>query len=204
MSKDKTVETLVTNKMMKWTTCGIIVQVQINDEPLLRALEKKIRANIDPKLSYQTNVRAGMTHWDHFKTDEDFKKLLLHYFNLCGDAGLYADVLDKKERKYHFLVQNCWGTVMKKGDFVFNHHHLGTDYSTVLYFDSHAPLCTDVGLLPTKRGLIISLPSYCFHSVKKITKDINRCTLAWNWSFTKGWDEKDPNEQDLNYLGESP
>ena len=113
---------------------------------------------------------------------------------------MYPEHYDKVNDTYHFLVQNAWGTLMKKNDRVKSHHHLGTDFASVLYFDSHASLNTDAGNFPTERGLIITLPSYCFHSVAKITKDITRCTLAWNWSFAKSWDKKNPNEEYLNYL----
>tara|TARA_R100000656_G_scaffold88853_1_gene64514 strand:- start:1777 stop:2394 length:618 start_codon:yes stop_codon:yes gene_type:complete len=198
----KTSKTLITTFYSEWLIKGTIIQVRIKDEALLKTLEKKIKTNIDPKLSYKTNVYADMTHWDQFKQDEDFKKLLHRYLVLCGEANLYPEHYDKVNDTYHFLVQNAWGTLMKKNDRVKSHHHLGTDFASVLYFDSHASLNTDAGNFPTERGLIITLPSYCFHSVAKITKDITRCTLAWNWSFAKSWDKKNPNEEYLNYLVE--
>ena len=196
----KTSKTLITTHHIRWTIGGTIVQLQINNEPLLKRLEKKIRANIDSNLSYKTNVYAGMTHWDLFKQDNDFKNLLQEYMTLCGEAGIYSTHYDKVANKYHFLVQNAWGTLMKKNDWVKSHHHLGTDFASVLYFDSHAPLNTDAGNFPTRRGLIITIPSYCFHSVAKITKDITRCSLAWNWTFTKSWDAKDSREEDITNL----
>ena len=196
----KTSQTLITTFYSEWLIKGTVIQVRIKDEALLKALEKKIKTNIDPKLSYKTNVYADMTHWDQFKKDEDFKKLLHHYLVLCGEANLYPEQYDKVNDKYHFIVQNAWGNLMKKGDYVLKHHHLGSDFASVLYFDNHAPLTTAAGDFPTERGLIITLPSYCHHSVNKITKDIKRCTLAWNWSFVKSWDKKNPNEEDITRL----
>jgi len=194
--KNKKSSILLNHQFMTWKTRGAVTQLQITNESLLKRLETKIKNGVGA-LDYQTNVNAQMTPWDFFKSDEDFQTLLSNYFFICGKGGIYAKDYDGKTGHYRILVQNAWGNLMKKGDFVFNHHHLGSEFSSVLYFDSHASLDTDVGEFPTKRGLIITLPSYCYHSVKTITKDIQRYTLPWNWSFKKTWDPDDPGETRL-------
>ena len=43
--------------------------------------ELKATSNIDDKISYETNVKGRMTHWDAFKHDDDFKELISEFFN---------------------------------------------------------------------------------------------------------------------------
>ena len=61
---------------LKWEISGTIYKVSIENENLLQKLENKIRSNIDDKISYETNVKGRMTHWDAFKHDDDFKELI--------------------------------------------------------------------------------------------------------------------------------
>ena len=116
-----------------------------------------------------------------------FKKLISEFFNKCS----YYDIFHGSKSKdglFHFLINNAWGNILKKGEKVNRHHHLGVDYASVLYFDNHSPLYTDAGKIKTERGLIVTIPSFLFHWVEPLDKDIERYTIAWNWSFTKKWD----------------
>ena len=172
---------------LKWEISGTIYKVLIEDENILQKLENKIRSNIDDKISYETNVKGRMTHWDAFKHDDDFKELISEFFNKCS----YYDIFHGSKSKdglFHFLINNAWGNILKKGEKVNRHHHLGVDYASVLYFDNHSPLYTDAGKIKTERGLIVTIPSFLFHWVEPLDKDIERYTIAWNWSFTKKWD----------------
>ena len=172
---------------LKWEISGTIYKVSIENENLLQKLENKIRSNIDDKISYETNVKGRMTHWDAFKHDDDFKELISEFFNKCS----YYDIFHGSKSKdglFHFLINNAWGNILKKGEKVNRHHHLGVDYASVLYFDNHSPLYTDAGKIKTERGLIVTIPSYLFHWIEPLDKDIERYVIAWNWSFTKKWD----------------
>ena len=172
---------------LKWEISGTIYKVSIENENLLQKLENKIRSNIDDKISYETNVKGRMTHWDAFKHDDDFKELISEFFNKCS----YYDIFHGSKSKdglFHFFINNAWGNILKKGEKVNRHHHLGVDYASVLYFDNHSPLYTDAGKIKTERGLIVTIPSFLFHWVEPLDKDIERYTIAWNWSFTKKWD----------------
>ena len=172
---------------LKWEISGTIYKVSIENENLLQKLENKIRSNIDDKVSYKTNVKGRMTHWDTFKPDDDFKKLISEFFNKCS----YYDIFHGSKSKdglFHFFINNAWGNILKKGEKVNRHHHLGVDYASVLYFDNHSPLYTDAGKIKTERGLIVTIPSYLFHWIEPLDKDIERYVIAWNWSFTKKWD----------------
>ena len=172
---------------LKWEISGTIYKVSIENENLLQKLENKIRSNIDDKVSYKTNVKGRMTHWDTFKHDDDFKKLISEFFNKCSYYDIFHGA-KSKDGLFHFLINNAWGNILKKGEKVNTHHHLGVDYASVLYFDNHAPLYTDAGKIKTERGLIVTIPSFLFHWVEPLDKDIERYTIAWNWSFTKKWD----------------
>tara|TARA_R100000664_G_scaffold2113_3_gene5427 strand:- start:2411 stop:2986 length:576 start_codon:yes stop_codon:yes gene_type:complete len=172
---------------LKWEISGTIYKVLIEDENILQKLENKIRSNIDDKISYETNVKGRMTHWDAFKHDDDFKELISEFFNKCSYYDIFHGA-KSKDGLFHFLINNAWGNILKKGEKVNRHHHLGVDYASVLYFDNHAPLYTDAGKIKTERGLIVTIPSFLFHWVEPLDKDIERYTIAWNWSFTKKWD----------------
>jgi|TARA_A100001391_G_scaffold74045_2_gene47884 hypothetical protein len=172
---------------VKWEISGTIHKVLIDDEELLQKLENKIRYNIDDKISYETNVKGRMTHWDTFKKDDTFKKMISKFFHTCSYYGLFQGA-KSKDNLFHFFINNAWGNILKKEEKVVRHHHLGVDYASVLYFDDYSPLCTDAGKIETKRGLVVTIPSYLYHWVEPLDKDIERCTIAWNWSFTKKWD----------------
>ena len=187
-------KTITSVEIKRWYIEGDVTKILIENEELLQRLEKKIKSNTDQTLSYKTNVKGKMTHWDYFKRDEDFKELVSLYYKICGRYGLWQEKQDNNNI-YHFTVLNAWGNILIKNDKVIRHHHLGTDYSSVLYFDNKAPLCTDAGKIETTRGLIITIPTYLFHWVEKIDKDVERYTLAWNWTFTKAWDFKETQEE---------
>ena len=172
---------------LKWEISGTIYKVLIENENILQKLENKIRSNIDDKISYETNVKGRMTHWDAFKHDDDFKELISEFFNKCSYYDIFHGA-KSKDGLFHFLINNAWGNILKKGEKVDRHHHLGVDYASVLYFDNHSPLYTDAGKIKTERGLIVTIPSFLFHWVEPLDKDIERYTIAWNWSFTKKWD----------------
>ncbi len=172
----------------KWEIFGQVTQVLIEDENLLINLENKIKNNYNEDLFYKTNVKGRMTHWDFFVRDEHFKKVLSYYFKCLYREGYWLSFFDKQKDRYNTTVMNAWGNCLTKEDHVIRHHHLGSDYASVLYFDDHAPLCTDAGEFKTKRGMVITIPSYLFHWVNPLNKNITRYTLAWNWSFTKEWD----------------
>ena len=172
---------------LKWEISGTIYKVSIENENLLQKLENKIRSNIDDKISYEPNVKGRMTHWAAFKHDDDFKELISEFFNKCSYYDIFHGA-KSKDGLFHFLINNAWGNILKKGEKVNRHHHLGVDYASVLYFDNHSPLYTDAGKIKTERGLIVTIPSFLFHWVEPLDKDIERYTIAWNWSFTKKWD----------------
>jgi len=181
---------------LKWEISGTIYKVLIEDENILQKLENKIKSNIDDTVSYQTNVKGRMTHWDAFKQDDDFKKLISQFFKKCS----YYDIFHGSKSKdglFHFFINNAWGNILKKGEKVNRHHHLGVDYASVLYFDNYSPLYTDAGKIETERGLIVTIPSFLFHWVEPLDKDIERYTIAWNWSFTKKWDLPEVKEEIL-------
>ena len=181
---------------LKWEISGTIYKVLIEDENILQKLENKIRSNIDDKISYETNVKGRMTHWDAFKHDDDFKELISEFFNKCSYYDIFHGA-KSKDGLFHFLINNAWGNILKKGEKVNRHHHLGVDDASVLYFDNYSPLYTDAGKIKTERGLIVTIPSFLFHWVEPLDKDIERYTIAWNWSFTKKWDLPEVKEEIL-------
>jgi hypothetical protein len=170
-----------------WKTSGSIYKVLIEDEELLKNLESKIRSSIDDNVSYKTNVKGSMTGWKTFLQDKDFKKLLFIYFDMCSIDKIMEQYKSKKDGLFHLNVVAAWGNILKKEDKVIRHKHLGVSWSSVLYFDDYANLKTDAGNIETKRGLVVTLPSYLNHWVEPIQKDVERCSLVWNWSFIPDW-----------------
>ena len=127
-----------------------------------------------------------MTSFNFFQKDPDFKKLVSKFFYECSIDALYPGNLNPKTRMYGCNIQNSWGNILTKKDLVGRHHHLGSDWASILYF-SDAVLCTEFNKFKAQRGLIISLPSYVYHWVEPTESDKKRISLAWNWTFEKPW-----------------
>ena len=170
-----------------WKTSGSIYKVLIEDEKLLKNLESKIKSSIDNNVSYKTNVKGSMTGWKTFLKDKDFDKLLAIYLDRCSIDEIMEQHKSKKDGFFNFRVIEAWGNILKKQDKVIRHKHLGVSWSSVLYFDDYANLKTDAGDIETKRGLVVTLPSYLDHWVEPIQEDVERCSLVWNWSFIPDW-----------------
>jgi hypothetical protein len=181
-------EIITSLEKYKWEIEGVVTKINIQDEQLLIDLENEIKNNFNENLNYVTNVKGKMTHWDYFKKNNYFKKLLKALYTSFHEEGYWLPYFNKRKNRFETVITNAWGNCLTKDDKVLRHHHLGADFASVLYFDDYAPLCTDAGEFKTKRGLILTLPSYMFHWVNPIDKDITRYTLAWNWSFNKEWD----------------
>jgi len=183
MNFDMPHTTRVTN--LPYTLRTYIVEVFIKDEPLLKKLEQKIIKNVGLN-NYKTNVKGKMTSFNFFQKDPDFKKLVSKFFYECSLDALYPGNLNPKTGMYGCNVQNSWGNILTKKDFVQKHHHLGSDWASILYFND-AVLCTEFNKFKAQRGLIISLPSYVYHWVEPTESDKKRISLIWNWTFEKPW-----------------
>lgn len=173
---------------IEWKVTGSVTKILIQDEQLLKNLQNKISLNVDKELSYKTNVKGRMTHWNFFSRDEDFKNLLDQFLKIARRSNIWLEYFNREKNLYFFNISNAWGNILNKNESVTRHHHLGTDYASVLYFDDRSVLCTDAGNFKSQRGLVITMPSYLHHWVEKLTEDTQRYTLAWNWTFAKNWE----------------
>ena len=162
----------------------------IDNEGMLQQFEKLIDENVG-KLDYATNVKGRMTSWHFFKKNILFKQLMNHIVPFYDKIKITEWVKFKPT----VAVQDAWRTIMQKDEFVEEHTHMGSAFSSVLYFDNYADLQTEAGPFKTQRGKIITLPGWCCHWVNPIKEDVKRYTLVWNWNPTNddiiNRDEKD-------------
>jgi hypothetical protein len=149
----------------------------LDEENFLLELQKLIEDNVG-KLDNQTNVKGQMTSWHFFRDLPiflDFLNILVPYFDKFKIPA-WDNCLPM------FSVRDGFGNILKKNDCVDSHNHMGSVYSSCLYFDDYADLHTEAGTFKTQRGKVITLPGWCNHWVDPIKQDVKRYTLVWNWN----------------------
>jgi len=149
----------------------------LDQEILLQKLQKLIDANVG-KLDFQTNIQGQMTSWHHFKEEPLFKDLL----NMLIPFYDRFKLEEWKEDTAMLSIRDAFASILKKDGFVEKHSHMGSCYSSALYFDDYADLHTDAGSFKTERGKVITLPGWCNHWVDPLKQDVKRYTLVWNWT----------------------
>ena len=156
---------------------GLFLQIKIEDDLLLNALENKILSALLTN-SYKTNVIGKMTSYEYFVQDNDFKKLLSLFYAEAIKDNLFSNFpIDKGL----INIKEAWGNILEKNEYVKKHIHYN-QITSCLYFDDNSDLHTKEESFKTFRGLILSIPGCCPHWVEPV-KDKKRISLIWNWSF---------------------
>ena len=169
-----------------------ILIVKINNQEIIDNLKIAVKNIKDEKWSYKTNVRGHFTGFTSLLNNIDFKKFL---------------ILIKKEiniiYKKNFIVINAWGNILKIGDEVLEHNHLGSSaFSGLLYLSDKGPgtYFKQHDLLITEEiGKFVLFDTSLLHSVLKIKDNIERITLSFNCDEAREWD----NNSNLEWINKN-
>ena len=158
-----------------------IVSNDITDMSLCDKLIEKIKLNIDPTLSYKTNV-PHMTAFERFNGDPDFHNFL---------KLIQPDI--KKIWQKSFIIKDSWGVIMNEGDSTDYHSHEGeaTAFCGVLYLTSGGPGTSFPEIkqvINSVKGRFILFNPIMKHFVAQ-SKIKQRFSLAFNMTDVKSWDK---------------
>ena len=156
-----------------------IVSGDITDMELCDRLIEKIKYNIDPTLSFKTNV-SHMTSFKRFNGDPDFHLFL---------KSIQSDI--KKIYKHSFIIKDSWGVLMNKGDSTHKHAHIQTSaFCGLLYLTTGGPGTSFEEIkkvINPIKGRYILFDPILLHFVNRSDLD-KRYSLAFNMDQIKKWD----------------
>ena len=135
-----------------------------------------IKNNLDPKMKNYTNVKGGMTNWDYFLDNDNFKGFIAHLINTHQTTypKIFQYFLEKN------TVYNAWGNEIKKGDSLKYHSH--PCLHGVLYLTKGCDLILpelNIKITPNPGDYYI-FPPEILHGFEKYKDDNNRYSLIFN------------------------
>lgn len=150
-----------------------IIEYQIKDLSFINNFKSLIDKNVGA-LSYRTNVKGKMTHWDFFKSVPQFNEILLNM----------GEIFSAFPFKALTLVQ-AWGNILEKGDQVVIHNHRYNHISAILYLTEKGPGTYFPQFNKTvfeKIGKFVFFSGEANHSVAKSNVKQKRYTIACNFN----------------------
>ena len=139
-----------------------------------------IKNTKDINLSYKTHVKGHFT---------GFKSLVenLNFHNFLKIIQPCIKVVFPK----NFIIQDAWGNICKKNEEVTEHDHRNVSgFCGILYLSENGPgtYFKDYNLnVDEEIGKFVLFHPYLTHSVKKIDKEIERITVAFNMGLIHDW-----------------
>jgi len=168
---------LIAKEILKET---YVLTGKINNKQLIDNLINFVKNNKDEKLSYNTNVKGHFTGFKSLIQNNDF-------LNFLKTIQKNINLIYSK----NFIIQDAWGNLCKIGEEVTEHDHVGSDaFCGILYLTEDGPgtYFKEYDLLIKEEiGKYILFHPMLRHSVKKITNDIERITIAFNMCAIKEW-----------------
>ena len=78
-----------------------------------------LKNNLEPTMKNYTNVKGGMTHWDHYVDNKNFNGFIAFLINThqTTHPKIFEYFLEKN------VVSNAWGNEIKPGDSLDYHTH---------------------------------------------------------------------------------
>lgn len=135
-----------------------------------------IKNNVDPKMENYTNVKGGMTAWNHFIGKDMFNQFMVYLINKhqTTHPNLFEYFLERN------MVEDAWGNEIKPGDSLNYHEH----YSThgILYLTDGCDLILpelNIKITP-KAGDYYIFPPCITHGFDVYQGDKNRYSLIFN------------------------
>jgi hypothetical protein len=163
-----------------------ILTGKIYNKEIIENLTSSIKKNIDPKLHSKTCVKAGFTGFQSLVEDKYF----INFLTLIKQniKMIYPN---------NFIISEAWGNFCKKNDQVTEHDHRGASaFCGILYLSEGGPgtFFPDYEItIEEEIGKFILFSPILRHSVKKIEKDIERISLAFNMASLKTWQIEENN-----------
>jgi hypothetical protein len=159
-----------------------IITGKIDNKEIIDELINFVKNNKNEKLSYQTHVKAHFT---------GFKSLVenIHFHNFLKIIQPYIKIIYPR----NFTIHDAWGNICKQNEEVTEHNHKGVSaFCGILYLSNDGPgtYFKQYDLLVNEEiGKFVLFHPILQHSVKKIEKDQERITVAFNMFEVKNWED---------------
>tara|TARA_B100000085_G_scaffold105777_1_gene96427 strand:- start:607 stop:1215 length:609 start_codon:yes stop_codon:yes gene_type:complete len=153
-----------------------------------------IKSNLDSSMKNYTNVKGGMTSWNHFVNNPDFVNFMTFLINKhqTTNADIFQHFLERKD------VQNAWGNEIKKNDSLNYHTH--NCIHGILYLTKGCDLILpELNLkLSPEPGDYYIFPPQILHGFDPHEGDNNRYSLIFNIVESNGFEY----DKKIDYLNE--
>jgi hypothetical protein len=151
----------------------------------------EIKKNVSEEMSYATNVKGGMTDWNYFVSHPLFNKFMTYVINTnqMSNPELFQYFFDRKK------IQNAWGNIIKKNDYVHIHDH--STHHGILYLTKGNPLILpelDLEIHP-EPGDYYVFPPFIKHYVDVSNEDTTRYNLIFNIEQDTDWKKEKEKEK---------
>ena len=159
-----------------------ILTGEIKDYDLINRLKEKIKEKVKTSnLNYKTNVKGLFTGFKAFVEDEDFHKFV---------QSIKKEIITICKK--NFYITDAWGNIYFKDGEAIIHNHDGNDsFCGIMYLTEGGPgtYFPQFNMnVNEKIGKFVLFHQLLDHEVKKIDKDIERITIAFNTNLVKDWD----------------
>lgn len=161
----------------------------------------EIKNNLNLKMESYTNVKGGMTSWNHFADKLSFINFMAHVVN--KNQASYPEFFEYFLEKYQIL--EAWGTEIKPKDSLTYHTH--PCHHGILYLTEGCDLILpelNIKITP-KAGDYYIFPPEILHGFDEYAGENNRYSIAFNffqkkskWEFYKKLDKKNERENIRN------
>jgi hypothetical protein len=150
-----------------------------------------IKNNLDPSLKNYTNVKGGMTSWDHYLNNDNFNGFLAYLINShqTTHPKIFKYFLERKG------IENAWGNEIKLGDSLDYHTH--PCFHGILYLTKGCDLILpelNIKITPEPGDYYI-FPPEILHGFNASKETNNRYSLVFNISDTDGFKHDQKVEQ---------
>lgn len=136
----------------------------------------EIKNNLSSKMNNYTNVKGGMTDWNHFINKQSFTNFLTYLINKhqTSNPDIFEYFLEKN------FIESCWGNEIKPNDSLKYHTH--SNFHGILYLTKGCDLILpELNLkLTPKPGNYYIFPPNILHGFDKYEGENNRYSLVFN------------------------
>jgi hypothetical protein len=152
-----------------------------------------IKNNLEPSMENYTNVKGGMTSWNHYVENDNFKDFFAYLINKhqTSHPQIFQYFLEKN------IVADAWGNEIKKGDRLQYHSH--SCWHGILYLTKGCNLILpELNLQITPEpGNYYVFPPEILHGFDENNDDNKRYSLIFNikqrpdiFNFDKKYERK--------------
>jgi hypothetical protein len=135
-----------------------------------------IKNNLNIDMENYTNVKGGMTKWNHFVDDPIFNNFMVYLIN--KHQLTHSNIFQYFNEKYN--IENAWGNEIKKNDYLKYHSH--PCLHGILYLTKGSDLILpELNLKITPEpGNYYIFPPEILHGFEKSTYEDNRYCVVFN------------------------